>query len=54
VTFPNPGSEQDAIRSGHHAEWQKIVNDPRYVMQQLKRSGVGVPAFDGGLNIPMQ
>jgi len=39
VVFSNPGTEQDAITSGHYAQWQKIVNDPRYVVQQLKRNG---------------
>jgi len=38
VVFANPGTEQDAIQSGHYAQWQKIVNDPRYVIQQIKRN----------------
>ncbi|MGO9494597.1 MAG: hypothetical protein ACLPZY_20065 [Terracidiphilus sp.] len=37
VIFANPGTEQDAIESGHYAQWQKIVNEPRYVIQQLKK-----------------
>jgi hypothetical protein len=37
VIFANPGTEQDAIQSGHYAQWQKIVNEPRYVIQQLKK-----------------
>ena len=37
VSFGNPGTEQDAIQSGHYQEWLKIVNDPRYVMQQLRK-----------------
>ena len=35
--FANPGTEQEAIQSGHYQEWLKIVNDPRYVMQQLRK-----------------
>jgi len=38
VVFSNPGTEQEAIQSGHYAQWQKVVNDPRYVIQQLKRN----------------
>jgi hypothetical protein len=38
VVFPNPGTEREAMQSGHYDEWLKIVNDPRYVMQQLKRN----------------
>jgi len=37
VVFSDPGTERDAILNGKHDEWQRIVNDPRYVMQQLKR-----------------
>jgi hypothetical protein len=38
VVFSNPGTADDAIRKGNYEEWFTIVNDPRYVMQQLKRS----------------
>jgi hypothetical protein len=38
VIFANPGTEQEAIESGHYAQWQKIVNEPRYVIQQLKKN----------------
>jgi len=37
VVFSNPGSEADAIRSGRHAKWLRIVSDPRYRAQWLKR-----------------
>jgi hypothetical protein len=37
VVFSNPGTEADAIKSGHYSEWLKIVSDPRYVMQQQRR-----------------
>jgi len=37
LIFSNPGTEQDAITHGTHDRWLKIVNDPRYVIQQLKR-----------------
>jgi hypothetical protein len=41
IVFSNPGSEQEAIRNGTHARWLTIVNDPRYIIQQLQR---GQPA----------
>jgi hypothetical protein len=37
LIFSNPGSEEDAYRDGTHDHWRKVVNDPRYVLQQLKR-----------------
>jgi hypothetical protein len=37
VVFSNPGTEEQAIKGGYHEKWLKIVNDPRYVMQQLRR-----------------
>ena len=41
LVFSNPGTEQDAIRNGRDEQWHRIVNDPRYVIHQLKR---GLPA----------
>jgi hypothetical protein len=38
VVFSNPGTEQEATSAGRHDHWQKIVDDPRYVMQQLRRN----------------
>jgi hypothetical protein len=38
VVFSNPGTEQEAIQRGRHDEWRKVVNDPRYVLQQLKKN----------------
>jgi hypothetical protein len=37
VVFSNPGTEDEAIRRGTHEEWLRIVNDPRYILHQLKR-----------------
>ena len=36
--FSNPGSEQEAIGNGTYSRWWRIVNEPRYAMQQAKRS----------------
>lgn len=45
LVFSNPGTEEDAIKSGHYQAWLNVVNQPRYVLQQLKRnSGVQGPA----------
>src|SRR5208283_5522925 len=38
LVFSNPGTEEDAIANGTHDRWLNIVNDPRYIIQQLKRS----------------
>ena len=37
VIYGNPGTEQDAIKNGTHEQWLKVVNDPRYIVQNLKR-----------------
>jgi hypothetical protein len=41
VVFSDPGTAYDAMRSGRYNDWFTTVNDPRYVMQQMKR---GLPA----------
>jgi hypothetical protein len=38
VIFSDPGMEQDAFLNGRHEKWQSIVNNPRYRMQQFRRS----------------
>ena len=37
LVFSNPGTEQEALDNGTHDRWQRIVNDPRYIMQQMER-----------------
>lgn len=37
LVFHDPGTAEDALRNGKYDEWFRIVNDPRYVMQQMKR-----------------
>jgi hypothetical protein len=37
LIFSNPGTEEEAVRNGTHARWLSIVNNPRYIMQQMKR-----------------
>ena len=41
IVFSNPGAEDEAIKNGTHDRWLRIVNDPRYILQQLHR---GQPA----------
>jgi hypothetical protein len=38
VVFSNPGTADEAIRNGSYERWLKISTDPRYIMQQQKRS----------------
>jgi hypothetical protein len=37
VVFSNPGTEEQAIQDGRYTDWLKIVNDPRYKIQQMLR-----------------
>ena len=41
VIFSQPGTVDEAMRNGTYDRLLKIANDPRYAMQQLKRSGAG-------------
>ena len=41
LVFSDPGTEQEALDRGTYDQWFKVVNDPRYILQQLKR---GAPA----------
>jgi hypothetical protein len=38
VVFSNPGTREQAIQNGTYDRWLRIVNDPRYIMQQEERS----------------
>ncbi len=37
VIFSNPGTATEAMREGRYEQWYRTVNDPRFVMQQMKR-----------------
>jgi hypothetical protein len=39
LIFSDPGTEENAILKGKHQQWLSTVNDPRYVLHQLKRGG---------------
>jgi hypothetical protein len=47
LVFSDPGTEQDAVQKGTYDEWLEIVNEPRYIMQQVKqRSPAQGPAAE--------
>ena len=54
IVFSNPGTEDDAIQSGRYNEWARIVNDPRYVMQQRLRNSGGRPLIDAGEDMSVE
>jgi hypothetical protein len=39
VIFSHPGTAEEALRNATYDRWRKITSDPRYIIQQLKRSG---------------
>ena len=39
VIFSNPGTVEDALRNATYEKWRRIVSDPRYRMQEIRRSG---------------
>jgi hypothetical protein len=39
VVFSNIGAEDEALQKREYEHWQKVVNEPRYVIQQLKNHG---------------
>ena len=41
LVFSNPGTQEDAVKSGTYEQSSKVVSEPRYVLQQLKK---GLPA----------
>ena len=38
LVFSNPGTEADAVKNRRYEQWYNITHDPRYQLQQLKRS----------------
>ncbi len=50
LVFSNPGTEQQAIENGKFEEWLKIINDPRFTLQQIKRSGGAKALEDMGVS----
>lgn len=37
LVFSDPGTEEESIAKGTHDRWLRNVNDPRYLVQQMKR-----------------
>ena len=50
LVFSNPGTEEDAFKNGTHDQWLNIVNDPRFTLQQIKRSGGVKVLEDAGVS----
>ena len=38
LIFSNPGTAVEAMQRGDYFHWVKVVNDPRFILQQAKRS----------------
>jgi hypothetical protein len=38
LVFSNPGTEEQALANGTHDRWLEIANDPRFILQGLKRN----------------
>jgi hypothetical protein len=51
VIFSNPGSEMDALMNGKRVEWQQLTNNPRFRMQQLKRSPAWAHRLDNAVRV---
>ncbi len=41
VIFSHPGTIEQAVHDGTYDRWFRIMNDPRYTIQQLKRNETG-------------
>ena len=50
LVFSNPGTAQQAIENGKFEEWLKIVDDPRFTLQQIKRSAGAKALEDTGVS----
>jgi hypothetical protein len=47
LIFSNPGTAEAAMQRGDYFHWLKVVNDPRFILQQAKRSA----AARSGMNL---
>lgn len=57
LVFSYPGTFQDAMRKGSYERWHRIVTDPRFHQQQLKRhasqwQATALPAAGSGVDRP--
>ena len=46
LIFSHPGSFADAVQRGSFESWYRVVSDPRYLMQQVKRT-LGARGLEG-------
>ena len=47
LIFSHLGTADEALRNGTYDRWLKITGEPRYAMQQLRRSGAGTAMRSG-------
>jgi len=45
LIFSNPGSFVDAAIHGRYEQWARVMSDPRYTMQQIKRGAIPASPF---------
>jgi hypothetical protein len=45
LVFSNPGTFAEAMKNGTFLEWYKMVNDPRFQIQQMKRHAEATPGM---------
>jgi hypothetical protein len=48
VVFSNPGTADQAIKAGRYGEWLRIVNDPRFQLQRMKREAAAKANLNPG------
>jgi hypothetical protein len=48
VVFSNPGTADQAIKAGRYEEWLRIVNDPRFQLQRMKREAAAKANLNPG------
>ncbi len=46
LIFSNPGTAEAAMQRGDYFHWLKVVNDPRFILQQAKRSAAARSAMN--------
>ena len=54
VIFSHPGTAARALQNGTYDRWLKIASDPRYVIQQLRRSRAGLVLPDASQAPPAE
>jgi hypothetical protein len=53
LIFSNPGSAAEALQNGTYAQWVRIVSDPRFGLQQRKRTAAASAQSNPALPPPL-